>query len=98
MVDGPLTVSVANASATEGGYLEFVITLSRVSDKAVTVAYITVGGWQSTAGSDFEFASELVTFEPGETHKWVSVAAINDNEVEDDESMTLRLVWVDGAD
>ena len=89
-------VDVADASASEGGTLAFVVTLDTASDAAVTVDWATADG-TATAGSDYAAASGTLTFVAGETSKTVGVAALHDAEVESDETFTVTLSNVSGA-
>ena len=65
--DDPLpTVSVGNASATEGDAVTLPVTLSPVSGRAVTVRLTTAGG--TASGDDYTAQSNvLVTIPPGQT-------------------------------
>ena len=58
--DAP-TVSVSDASATEGDAVAFTVLLSAASSQQVTVEYATSGG-TATSGTDFTTASGTVTF------------------------------------
>ena len=93
------TVSVADASATEGpdATMEFTVTLNAVDDCATeTVHWTTVDG-TATAGEDYTGAKGTLTFGPGETSKTVRVAVLNDAEDDSGETFTLRLSNASGA-
>ena len=93
------TVSVADASATEGpdATMEFTVTLNAVDDCATeTVHWTTVDG-TATAGEDYTGAKGTLTFGPGETSKTVRVAVLNDGEDDSGETFTLRLSNASGA-
>ena len=93
------TVSVADASATEGpdATMEFTVTLNAVDDCATeTVHWTTVDG-TATAGEDYAGATGTLTFGPGETSKTVRVAVLNDAEDDSGETFTLRLSNASGA-
>ena len=93
------TVSVADASATEGpdATMEFTVTLNAVDDCATeTVHWTTVDG-TATAGEDYAGATGTLTFGPGETSKTVRVAVLNDAEDDSGEMFTLRLSNASGA-
>ena len=93
------TVSVADASATEGpdATMEFTVTLNAVDDCAIeTVHWTTVDG-TATAGEDYTGAKGTLTFGPGETSKTVRVAVLNDAEDDSGETFTLRLSNASGA-
>ena len=92
-VAGPVTiptVSVSDASATEGGAVEFQVSLSAASSQQVTVQYATSGG-TATSGTDFTSESGTLTFGTNETTKTVSVSSTDDAVDEDDETFTLTL-------
>ena len=91
-VEGPPTLSVADASVEEAGdvTLAFRVTLSRTLDEAVTVQYATSDG-SATAGSDYTAASGTLTFSVGETEKKVAVAVLDDAHDEGNETLTLTL-------
>ena len=84
------TLSVADASATEGEAVEFTVSLSAASSRQVTVQYETSGG-TATSGTDFTEESGTLTFAANETSKTVSVATTDDSADEDDETFTLTL-------
>ena len=88
--DGSPTVSVSDAGATEGGAVEFRVSLSAASSRQVTVDYATSGG-TATSGTDFTAASGSLTFGINETAKTVSVATTEDSMDENDETFTLTL-------
>ncbi len=71
------TVSVSDASATEGGNVAFTVTLSEAVSSAVTVDYATSDG-TAEAGSDYTAASGVLTFAAGQTSKVIPVATIDD--------------------
>ena len=89
-VTGPTTVSVADASATEGAALTFAVSLSAASSQQVTVQYATASG-TATSGTDFTAVSNTLTFAANETAKTVTVATTDDSVGEDDETFTLTL-------
>ena len=90
----PPTVSVSNASVTEGNSgltaLTFTISLSWVSSEPVTVSYATADG-TATAGSDYEAASGTLVFQPGETTKTITIWVYADAAIESDETFDLML-------
>ena len=91
--DGPPTVTVADAAATEGDDVAFVVTLSAASGKQVTVDYATsVGtGQTATSGTDFTAATDTLTIDAGEATGTIEVAALEDDTEEDDETFTLTI-------
>jgi hypothetical protein len=84
---GDVTVNEGNTGTANA---VFTVTLSRVSDQAVTVAYAT-GGGGATAASDYRAASGTVTFAPGETSKTITVLVIGDRLVEPTEYFAVNL-------
>ena len=98
VVPGPLALSVADASATEGtdAALEFAVTLNRAASGTVTVDYAT-GNGTATAGADYTAASDTLTFDPGETAKTVNVAVLDDAHDDTEETLTLTLSNASGA-
>ena len=90
------TLSVADASATEGGPVRFTVTLSAASGKTVTVTAATSVG---TAGADdFTAKTETLTFAPGDTSKTVTVTTTDDElDEEDTETFTLTLSGASNA-
>ena len=87
------TLSVADASATEGGAVAFTVRLSPASGKQVTVDYKTSveAGDTATEGTDFTAASSTLTFMPGDESMTFTVVTIEDTTDEDDETFTVTL-------
>ncbi len=90
------SVSVADASATEGDTVTFTVSLSEASSQQVTVDYATSGG-TAESGTDFTAASGTLTFDAGQTSKTVSVTTADDSVEEEDETFTLTLGNASGA-
>ena len=91
----PPVVTVADAFAEEGDYLEFLIRLSHLHTKAVEVIYITAE-WQARSPEDYSFATDAVTIPAGQTHQTVRIATVADEEDEGTERMILEIVLADG--
>lgn len=93
--DGLPFLSVNDTSVGEpaSGQAEatFVIALTP-SDHVVNVGYETFDG-SATAGMDYTATSGLVTFQPGELEKEVTVPVLADGNGEGDETFYLRLIW-----
>jgi hypothetical protein len=87
---GASTISIGDASATEGATETFTVTLSAPQPGTVTVDYTTADG-TATAGSDYTAASGTVTFAPGITSQTVTVNTIDDNLVEGTETFNVNL-------
>ncbi len=92
---GP-ALRVSDARAAEGGTLAFAVRLDAAAAAEVTVAYATADG-TAAAGEDYEAASGTLTFAPGERKQTVEVAALEDLEAEDAETLTLTLSDARGA-
>jgi Calx-beta domain len=87
--DNPPTISIADASAAEGGTVQLAVTLSQASGHTVTVDYATANG--SAGGADYTPASGTLTFLPGQVSHTVDVAALEDTLDENDETFTVTL-------
>ncbi len=94
------TLSVANASVTEGASgtsnLSFTVSLSAAATGPVTVGYATANG-TATAGTDYAAATGSLTFAAGQTSKVVTISVTGDTAVEADETLTLTLSGASGA-
>ncbi len=94
------TISIADASAVEGddgtALLEFVVTLSRASTAAVSVAYATSDSG-ATASSDYEPSNGTLTIPAGNVSATISVEVIGDMNSEPDETLTVTLSGPSGA-
>ncbi len=66
------------------------VTLSSPSGKTVQVHLSTSAG-SAQPGVDYTDISTTVTFNPGETHKFIGIPFIDDNQVETDETINLFL-------
>ena len=90
----PPTLSIANAAVAEGNSgtstMAFTVTLSRATDKAVTVGYSTANG-TATAGQDYTATAGTLTFAAGTTSQKVNVAITGDTAVEPTETFTVKL-------
>ena len=95
-VRGTPALSVADASAPEGGTLAFAVTLDPAAPGAVSVDWATSDG-TAKAGTDYTAASGTLVFAPGETSKTVRVAVLADEEAEGAETMVLTLSTASGA-
>ena len=87
----------AQVREAEGAALSFGVTLDAAQDSTVSVRYATADG-TAVAGADYEAASGVVRFAPGETAKTVSVAVLNDAHDEGSETLTLALSRPFGAE
>lgn len=66
------------------------VTLSAPSGQQVTVSYATSNG-SATAGTDYSAANGTLTFAPGETNKTITVALLDDNLDEPNETVNATL-------
>ena len=83
-------VSIAPASATEGDSIEFTVTITPGPAVQTDVFYFTASE-TATEGVDFEDISGLLTFNPGETEKTVTVTTIEDEIDEGSETFILSV-------
>ncbi|MBB3981051.1 Ca2+-binding RTX toxin-like protein [Sphingobium fontiphilum] len=94
---GTPNASVADVMIDEAqGTATFIVSLDRPSTGTVSMHYATQNG-TATAGSDFTAASGSLVFAAGETVKTVTVAIANDMLAEGNESFSLALSSLAGA-
>ncbi len=90
----PTTISIADTSITEGNSgsknATFTVSLAAASTATVTVNYATADN-TATAGSDYTASNGILTFNPGETNKTVTVAVSGDTTVEPNETFLVNL-------
>ncbi len=96
--DDSATVTVDDASVTEGGSLQFNVSLSNPVDVATVINYSTADGSATTADSDYTGGSGSITIAAGLTSGTITVATTDDNTVELDEVMSLDVVLADSSD
>ncbi|MEC7838641.1 MAG: Calx-beta domain-containing protein [Chlamydiota bacterium] len=93
--DAQPTISVSDDVVTEGGVLNFVVTLSNPSYQTVTVLISTADGSMipaTLADNDYiQIINQLITFDPGETSASVTVNTVSDTKFELDEQMLVNL-------
>ena len=94
---GPPTVSVADATATEGDPqgLRFVVEVTPAGDQTITLGYGVFDG-TAAQGHDFNAPYRLFTLDPGEGRLEIVLPIIDDNETEGDETLTLFLFATSG--
>jgi YD repeat-containing protein len=85
----PPSLSIGDASATEGAVLTFTVTKS--GSGAASASWMT-GDGTATAGSDFTAASGTIAFTAAETSKTVSITTLADSLAEATETMVVNLV------
>ena len=88
--DDPPTLTIGDASGSEGTNLDFSVDLGAPSGRTVTVDYETSDG-TALAASDYEAVTGTMTFNPGTTTGTVSVRLLADELDEPDESLSLAL-------
>lgn len=88
------TIFINDVSLLEGNTLQsnanFTVSLSNTFDSTVTVNYRTIDN-TAIAGSDYTAAQGLLTFEPGETVKTISIKVLGDTDIEKDERFFVTL-------
>ena len=94
--DDIAVISVAPASADEGDPLHFDITMSARSQEPVSVSWETRPG-TATAATDYRSETGTHTFAPGETDARLTVATLDDDWAEAEETMTLALLEPPGG-
>ena len=89
-------LSIDDASVGEGDAAEFTVTLSRTSNRTVTVDVQTAND-TAEAGADYTAKSETLTIAAGQTTATFSVDTIDDQDQESDENFTVTLSNPSGA-
>ena len=95
--DDVAELNVSDGTASEGDKVSFTISLSPVSDRAVTVKWSTAvdtgtDAHGATAGVDYTAVQEqTVTFSAGETSQKVEVQTSDDSLAEEDETFLVKL-------
>ena len=97
-VTAPLVEFAATASAGDEsmGTAKLVVVVAPNSTDEVSVDYSVTGG-SATNGSDFALDAGTLTFQPGETTKIISLSVVDDADVEESETVTVRLSNAQGA-
>ncbi len=96
--EATLTISAENVNEGEG-LMPFTFTLSAPIDSDVSIrVQAKTSRQQATRGVDFEGKRAVVNIPAGETTAIHNVVIIDDNEVEDDEVIRLKIRKVIGAD
>lgn len=94
---GTPALAVGDTAIDEAaGTATFFVRLSRPSSTGVSVSYATADD-NARAGADYAATSGLISLNPGEVVKTVTVPITNDGEVEGDETFFLRLSAPSGA-
>ncbi len=91
------TVSVPDMVVGESdGQVDIPITLNDSSASPTSVAVSTSAGSAAANGSDYVSVNQVVTFDPGQTHKTVSVTLVDDAVDEGAQSFTVGLSSLNG--
>ena len=96
--DTALTITATGASVTESSpVMEFNLALNRASTTAVTVDYRTTAAGTATAGEDYTSASGSVDIPAGHEVATISVPLLDDDDIEEDETIQLAFSNATGA-
>lgn len=87
----PVVLSVAAASASEGGSLAFTVTRSGGTSQTVLITCRAVSG-SATSPSDFTATDTVLSFAASDTSKTCSIPSVQDSIYEGNETFTLSLV------
>ena len=88
--EGPPSFVVTDVTGPEASGLSFGVLLTNANSSPVSIDYATADG-TATAGTDYTAASDTLTFNPGQTSKYVPVTVADDAIAEDDEAFTLNM-------
>jgi hypothetical protein len=92
----PPSFAVFDATAIEGGTLQFTVTRSGTATGSLSVNYATANG-NAVSGSDDVATSGTLTFAAADTSKTVTVATVNNTSPELDEQFSLNLSGATGG-
>ncbi len=99
-VQPPVTITIDDVNVAEGASgttpATFTVSLSRPSGIPITVAWATLGT-DALAGQDYEDASGVVTFVPGDVEEPITIDVYGDMVVEADEVFGVLLGAPNGA-
>ena len=94
-------MSISDASATEGSDLSFVISLSAVSERPVSVVWVTEDDTAQSVALERDYLAvdrrRTITFTPGDTKKTITVSSIDDSQPELTERFFVQLAHVSNA-
>ena len=97
---GTPVISVGDALVTEGHSgtrtAELTLSLSTPASQPISVAFAAANG-SATADSDYQPASGVVTFDPGETSKTIALTVIGDRVGEPNETFYVNLSQAQGG-
>ena len=87
----PLTLSISDATATEGvdATMDFTISLNRATNRTVTVNLLVSSGTADFSDIEYVQTEQSVTFAPGQTEKTYSVGIVDDTVNEPSETFDI---------
>ena len=95
------TLFISDVSIAEGNSgtstATFTVNLSPASGGTVTVDFATANGTATIAGNDYQSATGMLTFNPGDTSKPINVTINGDTLVEPDETFFVNLTNATGG-
>jgi len=96
--DDSAAVSIGDASVTEGGDLEFDVSLTNPVDVDTVITYSTADGTATTGDSDYTGKTDqTLTILAGQTTGIITVATTPDDKVELDETLSVVLGNIDAS-
>ena len=91
----PPTLTIDDASVTEGGDLDFSVSLSYAVFEDAVITYSTADGSATTADNDYlAQINQTLTIPAGQTTGTITVVTTQDNDFEPDETLDLNLTAV----
>jgi hypothetical protein len=88
--DAAPTISIADTSITEGGTINFTVTLSAASGQTITVAYGSADA-TATSPSDYPSTGGVLTFGPGVLTQSIAILTVPDTLDEPDETLSMGI-------
>jgi hypothetical protein len=99
ILDDEPKISITGVSKNEGNsgttLFRFAVTLSGAYDQTVTVNYRTVDG-TARAGTDYQAKNGTLTFNPGDTVKYIDVLVYGETSKEESEYFSIQLTGASG--
>jgi len=74
----------------DSGVVGVVVSLAHVWSETVTVQYAVTGG-TATAGADYDLSAGVITFDPGQTSQNLNLSIIDDDSIEETETVVITL-------
>ncbi|UQR67991.1 Ig-like domain-containing protein [Bradyrhizobium sp. C-145] len=87
--DNPPTISISNAAVTEGGLLNFTVSLSAASGNTVSVNYLSANA--TALSGDYASVSGTLIFAPGITSQTITIQTTQDTIAELSEALIVNL-------